>query len=162
MEQVAAEGLPFLHSVAEDCPGVELLVASREAPPPAMGRVVPVNGLAYPPGDDTPGYWEAVELLAARRVQHSWTPLTRADRRAMGRIFSPELKALPDGAVATLSLAVTGAGGDSPALLFSSSLPASAGGVDGATVPIQIDNDAVEGVDQPAQQRKLFLPAIGR
>jgi len=77
-------------------------------------------------------------------------------------LFSPQLKALPDGVVATLSLSVVSASGDGPALRFSSSQPASVGGVDGATVPVQIDNDAVGGVNQPLLQRQLFLPAIGR
>lgn len=77
-------------------------------------------------------------------------------------IFSPELKALADGTVATLSLAVASGNSDSPAVRFSASQPASAGGVDGATVPVQIDNDAVGGVNQPAQQLRLFLPTVGR
>lgn len=77
-------------------------------------------------------------------------------------IFSPELKALPDGPVATLSLAVASGNGDSPAVRFSASQPASAGGVDGATVPVQIDNNAVGGTDQPLLNRKLYLPTVGR
>lgn len=77
-------------------------------------------------------------------------------------IFSAELKALPDGVVATLSLAVESQTGDGPALRFSQSQPASLGGVDGAAIPVQIDNDAVTGLDQPVFQHQIFLPALGR
>lgn len=88
VERLAAEGLPFLLSVTEDCPGVDLLATSRDAPPSGLGRTFPVTGLAYPPSDDDNDKrpWEAVELLAARRAQHCWTALTQADQRAMRRI----------------------------------------------------------------------------
>lgn len=86
VELLAAQGLPFLHSVAIDCPGVQILATSRETPPPGLGHTLPVNGLAYPASDDDPRPWEAVELLTARRAQHSWSPLTQADGRAMRRI----------------------------------------------------------------------------
>ena len=86
MERLAPEGLPFLLSVTKDCPGVDLLATSRDAPPPGLGRTFPLAGLACPPSDNDRRAWEAVELLTARRAQHCWTLLTRADQKAMRRI----------------------------------------------------------------------------
>ena len=77
-------------------------------------------------------------------------------------IFSSELKALPDGILATLTVNAKSGTGNSPALRFSPSLPASLGGVDGASVRVEIDNDAVAGVNQPEQFRHIFLPTVGR
>lgn len=92
VERLAAEGVPFLVSVAERCPSVDLLATSRDAPPPGLGHIFPLTGLAYPPNgsdndnDNDKQPWEAVELLKVRRAQHCWTPLTRADQRAIRRI----------------------------------------------------------------------------
>lgn len=137
VELLAAQGLPFLHSVAVHCPGVQILATSRETPPPLLGRTFPVNGLAYPPGDDAPGPWEAVELLTARRAQHSWARLTQADRRAMRRISR---------AVEGLPLAVELAAG----LTGEMSLPEIAAALDGGlailSTPLR---------DVPARHRSL-------
>ncbi len=94
VERLAGDGLPFLVSVAERCPGVDLLATSRDAPPPGLGPTFPLTGLAYPPShndndnddDNDKQPWEAVELLTVRRAQHCWAPLTRADQRAIRRI----------------------------------------------------------------------------
>lgn len=137
VELSAAEGLPFVHSIAEHCPGLKILATSREMPPPGLGRAFAVNGLAYPPSDDTPGHWEAVELLIARRAQHSWTPLTRADRRAMGRICR---------AVEGLPLAIELAAGLTGEMSLPEIAAALEGGLDILATPLR---------DAPARHRSL-------
>lgn len=137
VELVAPEGLPFLLSVVADCPGVQLLATSREAPPPGLGPTFPLTGLAYPPNDDDEGTWAAVELLTARRAQQRWVPLTPADQRAMRRICR---------AVEGLPLAIELAAGLTGELSLPEIAASLEGGLDRLSTPLR---------DVPARHRSL-------